>query len=59
MVSSSSPSSAREVLVGSALGIGRLRKWITCALIGALPVVAGGRFLIGLTSFFVRPWAKR
>ena len=35
-------SSAREVRLGSPPGIGLLMKWMTWALIGALPSVAGG-----------------
>jgi hypothetical protein len=40
--SSSMSSSAREVRFGSLPGIGLLMKWMTCALIEALPTVAGG-----------------
>ena len=48
IASSSMSSSARDVRFGSPPGIGLLMKWMTCALSGGVPTVAGGRCVCAL-----------
>jgi hypothetical protein len=60
-VSSSMSSSARDVRLGNPPGIGLLTKWITCAMSGAGPTVAGGRFVCARARpvFFATLYARR